>query len=244
LPELAAFIDALDRPLAVEVRHEQFFAKGESERLLNRLLLERGVERICLDPRALFSCLSTESSVIHAQSKKPRVPTRPAAFTQFPQVRFIGHPELEANDPFLVPWVAKIAEWIEEGRTPYIFLHTADNVMAAKLAQRFHAQLMQRLPGLPSCLSYTESPPPSNSACSEGGFSLPRSLPMDAHALQEQARKAQAFKALRRVRGFSSSPRGMPARRKCSPVWAIRRWRPPVPVMRFPGQGRWRPESR
>lgn len=150
LPELTAFIDALDRPLAVEVRHEQFFAKGESERLLNRLLLERGVERICLDPRALFSCLSTESSVIHAQSKKPRVPTRPAAFTQCPQVRFIGHPQLEANDPFLVPWVAKIAEWIEEGRTPYIFLHTADNVMAAKLAQRFHAQLMQRLPGLPS----------------------------------------------------------------------------------------------
>lgn len=149
LPELAAFIDALDCPLAVEVRHDQFFAKGESERLLNRLLLDRGVERICLDPRALFSCLSTESSVIHAQSKKPRVPTRPAAFTQFPQVRFIGHPELEANDTFLVPWVAKIAEWIEEGRTPYIFLHTADNLLAAKLAQRFHAQLMQRLPGLP-----------------------------------------------------------------------------------------------
>lgn len=69
LPELAAFIDALDCPLAVEVRNEQFFAKGESERLLNRLLLDRGVERICLDPRALFSCLSTESSVIHAQSK-------------------------------------------------------------------------------------------------------------------------------------------------------------------------------
>lgn len=29
LPELAGFIDALDCPLAVEVRHEQFFAKGE-----------------------------------------------------------------------------------------------------------------------------------------------------------------------------------------------------------------------
>jgi uncharacterized protein YecE (DUF72 family) len=87
--------------------------------------------------------------VLHAQSKKPRVPPRPAAFTQSPQIRFIGHPELEANDPFLVPWVEKIAVWIEEGRTPYIFLHTADNLLAAKLAQRFHAQLMLRLPGLP-----------------------------------------------------------------------------------------------
>lgn len=150
LAELAGFIDGLERPLAVEVRHREFFAKGDAERMLNRLLLDRGVERICLDPRALFSCTSTDPSVLHAQSKKPKVPPRPAAFTRFPQVRFIGHPELEANDPFLLPWVEKIAMWIEEGRTPYIFLHTADNLLAAKLAQRFHAKLMARLPGLPA----------------------------------------------------------------------------------------------
>jgi uncharacterized protein YecE (DUF72 family) len=150
LAELAGFIDGLERPLAVEVRHREFFAKGDAERMLNRLLLDRGVERICLDPRALFSCISSDPSVLHAQSKKPKVPPRPAAFTRFPQVRFIGHPELEANDPFLLPWVEKIAMWIEEGRTPYIFLHTADNLLAARLAQRFHAKLMARLPGLPA----------------------------------------------------------------------------------------------
>jgi uncharacterized protein YecE (DUF72 family) len=150
LAELAGFIDGLERPLAVEVRHREFFAKGDAERMLNRLLLDRGVERICLDPRALFSCTSSDPSVLHAQSKKPKVPPRPAAFTQFPQVRFIGHPELEANDPFLLPWVEKIAVWIEEGRTPYIFLHTADNLLAARLAQRFHIKLMARLPGLPA----------------------------------------------------------------------------------------------
>ncbi|WP_458717991.1 DUF72 domain-containing protein [Pseudomonas gregormendelii] len=150
LPELAGFIDALERPLAVEVRHREFFAKGDSERILNRLLRDRGIERICLDPRALFSCTSSDPAVLDAQAKKPNVATRPAAFTQCPQVRFIGHPQLEANDPFLVPWVEKIAQWIEEGRTPYIFLHTADNLLAAKLAQRFHTQLMLRLPGLPA----------------------------------------------------------------------------------------------
>ncbi|APC15734.1 hypothetical protein BLL42_08305 [Pseudomonas frederiksbergensis] len=150
LAELAGFIDGLQRPLAVEVRHRDFFAKGDAERRLNRLLLDRSVERICLDPRALFSCTSTEPSVLHAQAKKPKVPPRPAAFTQFPQVRFIGHPVLEANDSFLTPWVEKIAQWIEEGRTPYIFLHTADNLLAAALAQRFHTRLMARLPGLPA----------------------------------------------------------------------------------------------
>ena len=103
LAELVSFIDALQRPLAVEVRHPEFFARGDAERLLNRLLMDRGVERICLDPRALFSCHSSDPAVLHAQSKKPRVPPRPAAFTQCPQVRFIGRPELEANDPYLLP---------------------------------------------------------------------------------------------------------------------------------------------
>lgn len=150
LAELVGFLDALERPIAVEVRHPAFFAKGDEERLLNRILLDRGVERICLDPRALFSCRSNDPAVLHAQSKKPRVPPRPAAFSQSPQVRFIGHPVLAANEPFLVPWLDKVAGWIEEGRTPYIFLHTSDNYLAPALAQRFHQGLMERLPGLPA----------------------------------------------------------------------------------------------
>lgn len=148
LAELAGFLAELGGPLAVEVRHPAFFAKGEEERALNRLLVDRGVERICLDSRALFNCQSAAPAVLDAQSKKPRLPTRPAAFTQFPQLRFIGHPELEANDRFLAPWLEKVAGWIEEGRTPYVFLHTSDNRLAPQLARRFHAQLSTRLPGL------------------------------------------------------------------------------------------------
>lgn len=150
LPELMGFIDILQRPIAVEVRHGAFFARGDEERLLNNLLRERNVERICLDPRALFSCTSDAPAVLHAQSKKPRVPPRPTAFSNSPQVRFIGHPQVQANEPFLTPWVEKIAGWIEEGRTPYIFLHTADNLFAPALARRFHERLMERLPGLPA----------------------------------------------------------------------------------------------
>ncbi|MFJ4157384.1 DUF72 domain-containing protein [Pseudomonas sp. NPDC089752] len=148
LAELGQFLDEIGLPVAVEVRNQAFFAKGEEERQLNRLLRERGVERICLDPRALFSCTSRDAAVLDAQAKKPKVPPRPAAFSQHPQVRFIGHPLLEANEPFLDPWVEKIASWIEEGRSPYIFLHTSDNRLAAALAQRFHQRLMARLPGL------------------------------------------------------------------------------------------------
>jgi len=158
LAELSHFLDEVAVPVAVEVRNDAFFARGEEERQLNRLLLERGVERICLDPRALFSCTSRGPAVLHAQAKKPKVPPRPAAFSQHPQVRFIGHPQLDANETFLTPWVDKIASWIEEGRSPYIFLHTSDNRLAAALAQRFHQRLMQRLPGLASLPELPRAP--------------------------------------------------------------------------------------
>ncbi|ARG85477.1 TPA: DUF72 domain-containing protein [Pseudomonas aeruginosa] len=151
LGELLYFLDELSpRRIAVEVRHPAFFDKGEDERLLNRHLRERGVERICLDSRALFSCRSDDPAVLHAQSKKPRLPIRPAAFSDTPQVRFIGGPDLPANEVFLLPWVDKVADWIEAGLTPYVFLHTPDNHLAAQQAQRFHALLRQRLPGLPT----------------------------------------------------------------------------------------------
>lgn len=150
LGELALFLEDWNGPeLAVEVRHPLFFCKGEEERALNRLLHERGIERISLDSRALFSCGWDDPAVRHAQAKKPRLPIRPTAFSQAPQVRFIGHPELAANDTFLAPWVTKVAAWIEEGRRPHVFLHTPDNRLAPQLASRFHQQLSLLLPGLP-----------------------------------------------------------------------------------------------
>ncbi|TBU72612.1 DUF72 domain-containing protein [Phytopseudomonas daroniae] len=160
LSELAVWLDEFaHRRLAVEVRHPAFFDKGDEERALNRLLHERGVERICLDSRALFSCRSSDPAVLHAQSKKPRLPIRPAAFSDSPQVRFIGGPDLDANQPFLEPWLDKVAAWIEQGLTPYVFLHTPDNHLAAAQALRFHQLLSERLPGLPPLPEYTDSEP-------------------------------------------------------------------------------------
>lgn len=150
LGELLAWLDEFSgRAIAVELRHSAFFAKEEDERLLNRSLQERGVERICLDSRALFACNSGDAAVLHAQSKKPRLPPRPTAFSASPQLRFIGGPDLDANQAFLEPWLDKVAAWIEQGLTPHVFLHTPDNHLAAAQALRFHALLGERLPGLP-----------------------------------------------------------------------------------------------
>ncbi|WP_373388844.1 DUF72 domain-containing protein [Pseudomonas alcaligenes] len=151
LDELLAWLDEFaDRSVAVELRHPLFFARGEEERLLNRELQARGVERICLDSRALFACTSRDPAVLHAQAKKPRLPLRPTAFSASPQLRFVGGPDLEANQAFLEPWLDKVADWIGQGLTPHVFLHTPDNQLAAAQALRFHQALMQRLPGLPA----------------------------------------------------------------------------------------------
>jgi uncharacterized protein YecE (DUF72 family) len=150
LDELTAWLDHFAaHALAVEVRHPAFFARGEEERSLNRLLQARGVERICFDSRALFACVTDDPAVAHAQAKKPRLPVRAAAFSQSPQVRVIGGPDLDANQIYLEPWADKVAAWIEAGRTPYVFLHTPDNRLAAEQALRFHNLLRTRLPGLP-----------------------------------------------------------------------------------------------
>jgi len=151
LNELKVFLDTLAprHALAVEVRHLAFFDKGETERALNRLLLDLGVERIGLDSAALFSADPSDPAVHLAQSKKPRVPARALAFSAQPQVRFIGRLELAANDYYLAKWVSRVADWIEAGKQPFVFLHTPDNRQAPELALRFHAQLRERLPGLP-----------------------------------------------------------------------------------------------
>lgn len=159
LAELLAWLDAFGhRRIAVEVRHAAFFAKGDEERMLNRLLRDRGVERICLDSRALFACTEDTPAVRHAQSRKPRLPIRPAAFSDSPQVRFIGGPSLEANAAYLGDWLDKVADWIEQGLTPFVFLHTPDNHLAAAQAKAFHAALGERLPGLPPLPELVEPP--------------------------------------------------------------------------------------
>lgn len=155
LPELAEFITRFPGPLAVELRHPAFFDRGDDERALNRLLQACGVERICLDSRALFACRDDSPAVVHAQTRKPRLPVRPTAFSDSPQLRFVGDPQLDANDPFLAPWVAKVAGWIEQGLRPCVFMHTADNRQAPLLAGRFHQLLTQRLPGLPELEPFT-----------------------------------------------------------------------------------------
>ncbi len=147
----------------VEVRHPAFFAKGEAERALNRLLIDKGADRIIIDTRPVFAAPPDLEAVIDAHQKKPRVPVHAIATSDSPVVRFIGHPELEANDAFFTPWLAKLSNWIEEGRRPFLFVHTPDNALAPELAVRLLSQLQQHQPQLPSVTLASAQPVPQMS---------------------------------------------------------------------------------
>ncbi|WP_104041098.1 DUF72 domain-containing protein [Vibrio hyugaensis] len=132
-------------PLGVEVRHMAFFSKGEEERALNQWLLESGIDRIIMDSRPVFAAKPINEVIIDAQQKKPRVPVHAIATAKHPIIRFIGHPEIDANLRFFEPWLQKLPMWIEQGIQPYLMIHTPDNMLAPELAEKLYKQLQLKL---------------------------------------------------------------------------------------------------
>lgn len=147
LPRLAAFFEGLppNFTYALEVRHPDFFAKGEAERALNRLLMDKGINRIMLDSRPLFSVPATTPALVDAQGKKPRLPVHLLATANSPVVRLIGLPHPEDNHPFLPSWLPRWQQWLAEGKDLYLFIHTADNARAPELARQVSRLLGQEM---------------------------------------------------------------------------------------------------
>ncbi|RBP80003.1 DUF72 domain-containing protein [Marinomonas rhizomae] len=124
----------LSTPLSVEVRNLAYFDKTYTERQFLSALSERNVNRVVMDSRPVFSTQAYCDSLIDAQKKKPRVPCHPVATAKHPVVRFIGHPDLPLNEIWLDQWAAKLSQWLFEGLTPSVFVHSSDNIAAPTLA--------------------------------------------------------------------------------------------------------------
>ena len=56
-------------------------------------------------------------------------------------MRFIGQTDHAANPQFWSPWVTKVAQWLQEERSPVVFLHTPDNARAPEQARAFYADV-------------------------------------------------------------------------------------------------------
>ncbi|TDC97925.1 DUF72 domain-containing protein [Actinomadura sp. 7K507] len=150
LGTLAGFLRRLPREhrYAVEVRHRAFFEDPRSERDLERVLGGAGAEWVPFDTTMFFGTRPTSDAERDAWTKKPRVPRRSAALTGRPIVRYLGRDDTAKTVEGWQHWVGKVTEWLREGRSPTVFVHTPDNAEALTLARRFHDEVRSRVPGL------------------------------------------------------------------------------------------------
>ena len=58
-----------------------------------------------------------------------------------PIVRFIGQTAADGNPPFWQPWLSVVRRWLDEGLSPYFFVHTPDNVASPHLVERFRGEV-------------------------------------------------------------------------------------------------------
>ncbi len=133
---------------SVEVRHRDFFDHGKHERNLTSLLKSYDVDRVIFDTRKLHSVKATKSSIAEAQKKKPKVPVRFDTTGARPVLRYVGTNDVLNNEPYLKEWAIIVAEWIDEGLHPYVFIHAPNKVDQPKLCQHFH-KLLSRLIEVP-----------------------------------------------------------------------------------------------
>jgi uncharacterized protein YecE (DUF72 family) len=133
---------------AVEVRHPAFFTDPGAAALLESALGGVGAEWVPFDTTAFFARPPGSGAEREAWEKKPRLPSRTAALTDEPIVRYLGRDDPVATVEGWARWVAIAAAWLREGRTPTFMIHTPDNADAPALARQFHDAVRARVPEL------------------------------------------------------------------------------------------------
>jgi len=159
LGDLTAFLALWPQEvrLAVEVRHLDWFDSPHDE-TLNELLSEHNMARVTIDTRPIRDLDGDEilagsvyQSLLEARERKPDVPVVPKRTADFIFVRYIGHPEIEINNPYLKEWGDYFVPELQQGADIYMFCHSPNNMAAPWLCRKLYGQVEKEvnLPPLP-----------------------------------------------------------------------------------------------
>ena len=159
LADLQAFLSLWpsDVRLAVEVRHLDWFDSPHDEEL-DELLSQHNMARVTIDTRPIRSLAGDESlagssyeSLLEARERKPDVPVVPKRTSNFVFTRYIGHPDMEINRPFIEEWGSYFSEQIQSGADVFMFCHSPDNMVAPYLCKELYQRVARdvKLPPLP-----------------------------------------------------------------------------------------------
>lgn len=149
LAQLEAFLACWpsDVRLAVEVRHPDFYSNERAQEL-NSLLRQHNAGRVMMDTRPIRIGPAQEQQILHARERKPNLPLQVAVTTDFIFLRYIGHPRMEVNEPFLQEWAGQLARWIRQGITLYVFCHCPFEVHSPLICHALYERV-QKLVNLP-----------------------------------------------------------------------------------------------
>jgi uncharacterized protein YecE (DUF72 family) len=154
LGDLKAFLQAWPSEvrLGVEVRHPDWF-ESPAHNSLNELLSDQAMARVVIDTRPIRSLDGEEilegsvyQTLLAARLRKPNVPVLPEPTTDFVFIRYIGHPNLEINAPFLDEWAGFIDSQLRLGADAYVICHSPENLTAPYLCRVLHRRVAQSLP--------------------------------------------------------------------------------------------------
>ena len=150
-------------PIAVEVRHLDWFAPPIAHRL-TQVLMDLGVGRVLLDTRPIYDGQANADAdpQMGSERRKPQVPLQAEVTAPFTIIRYISHPSFSRNDPYLAEWTPRIAQWLAHGTTVYFFAHCPQEIHSPRVAQAMYHRLQRAgvaLPVLPweSCPSQSAS---------------------------------------------------------------------------------------
>jgi uncharacterized protein YecE (DUF72 family) len=155
--DLTAFVARWPREvrLAVEVRHLDWFDSPHDESL-NQLLAENNMARVTIDTRPIRDLNGDEilagsvyQSLLEARERKPDVPVVPRRTADFIFVRYIGHPDIPTNEPYLREWGNYFISQLQDGTDAYMFCHSPNNLGAPWLCRRLYAQVVEKVDLLP-----------------------------------------------------------------------------------------------
>ena len=159
LADLNAFLSLWpsDVRLAVEVRHLDWFDPPHDE-ALDELLTKHNMARVTIDTRPIRSLAgdkmlvgSAYESLLESRERKPDVPVAPKRTSDFVFIRYIGHPDMEVNRPFIEEWGSYLSEQIKSGANVFVFCHSPDNMIAPYLCRELHQRVAKEvdIPPLP-----------------------------------------------------------------------------------------------
>ncbi|PSN20816.1 DUF72 domain-containing protein [filamentous cyanobacterium CCP5] len=149
--DLTQFLNGWPRhhwPLAVEVRHSDWFKPSQAQHL-NQLLQTLGVGRVLLDTRPVYETPGAADPQMGSERRKPRLPLHPVITAPFTIVRYIGHPHLPSNRPYWEAWIPRLRHWLDQGREVYFFAHCPEEINSPDMARQVYHQLQQTGANLP-----------------------------------------------------------------------------------------------